>query len=87
MLLVEQGLYNGTVRSMRICKYCNLGDVDDEFHFILICLFYKGLRVLYLKNITGLVLRCLIKLQLCHHAMYLREAGKKRECQTASTSN
>lgn len=41
MLLVEQGRYNGTVRSMRICKYCNLCEVGYEFHFILICPFYK----------------------------------------------
>lgn len=51
MHLVEQGRYNGTVRSMHICKYCNLGEVEDEFHFILICPFYKSLRVLYLKKI------------------------------------
>lgn len=50
MLLVEQGRYNGTVRSMRICKYCNLDEVEDEIHFILICPFYKCLRVLYLKK-------------------------------------
>ena len=30
--------------NMRICKHCSLGNVEDEFHFILICPFYERIR-------------------------------------------
>lgn len=40
-----------------LLTFHNLGIVEDEFHFILICPFYICLHVLFLENITGLVLQ------------------------------
>ena len=34
----------------RLCKYCNLNDIEDEFHFLLICPLYKTERISYLKQ-------------------------------------
>ena len=28
----------------RLCKLCNLNDIEDEFHFIMKCPFYNNLR-------------------------------------------
>jgi len=37
-LFIEQGRYNNTIRSQRICQHCNLHEIEDEFHFILVFL-------------------------------------------------
>ena len=34
----------------RICKYCNLNDIDAEFHFLLRCAFHRDLRKKYIPN-------------------------------------
>lgn len=34
----------------RKCKYCNSNDVEDEYHFVLVCDFYTELRKLYIKK-------------------------------------
>ena len=40
-LCIETGRHNNIPRNMRICKYCNLNDIEDEFHFILSCPLYN----------------------------------------------
>ena len=47
--LIEKGRYN-IERGKRICQMCDMNDVEDEYHFILKCLFYTNLRHLYIKN-------------------------------------
>lgn len=32
------------------CIYCNSNDVEDEYHFVLVCDFYTELRKLYIKK-------------------------------------
>lgn len=63
----------------------NLGEVENEFLFILICPLYKCIRILYFENITVFVplmfklvqlLATHICKQLCHLAVYLCKAGK-----------
>lgn len=34
----------------RKCIYCNSNDVEDEYHFVLVCDFYTELRKLYIKK-------------------------------------
>ena len=49
-LKIESGRYTNTQRNNRLCTCCNLNDIEDEFHFILKCPFYKDLRILYIKR-------------------------------------
>lgn len=49
-LAIEQGRYNQTVRSRRICRFCTLNRIEDEFHFILECPKYSHLRRIQIKN-------------------------------------
>ena len=43
-LELERGKFFNIDRSERICKHCSLRNVEDEFHFILICAFYERIR-------------------------------------------
>ena len=49
-LRIEQGRYTGTARQDRLCEFCNLNEIEDEYHFILICPLYKNLRSIYIKK-------------------------------------
>ena len=46
-LKIETGRHNKTERKNRICDLCSLNDIEDEFHFTLICPIYKDLRLKY----------------------------------------
>ena len=46
-LEIETGRYNKIVRASRMCKYCNMNLVEDEFHFLLACPYYTDLRRKY----------------------------------------
>ena len=50
-LELERGRFFNIDRSERICKHCSLGNVEDEFHFILICPFMQELEKNILNNI------------------------------------
>ena len=49
-LRIEQGRYNGTARPDRICEICNMNEIEDEYHFILICPMYNDIRSAYIKR-------------------------------------
>ena len=49
-LAVEVGRYRNIQRSERECTLCNLGEIEDEFHFILVCPYYCDLRVQFIHN-------------------------------------
>ena len=49
-LEVERGRYCGQTKAERICKVCNSKQIEDEFHFILICHVYNDLRFRYLPK-------------------------------------
>ena len=36
-LMIEKGKHHGMPRGDRICKQCDIGCVEDEFHFLLVC--------------------------------------------------
>ena len=36
----------------RLCKLCSLNEVEDEFHFMLKCTFYKDLRTKMMSDIA-----------------------------------
>ena len=47
-LAIEKGRHAKLERHMRTCTMCDLGCVEDEYHFILICPKYDCLREKYL---------------------------------------
>ena len=47
-LYVEQRRYRNIQCNDRICSFCNLDKVEDEYHFILVCPLYNVLRKTYL---------------------------------------
>ena len=49
-LEIEKGRYRNIDRSERLCKFCNLAVVEDEYHFLLCCEAYRDIRKLYLPN-------------------------------------
>ena len=48
-LAIERGRYENLNRNERICKFCNSNSVETEYHFLLVCPFYRELRQKYLK--------------------------------------
>ena len=49
-LKIETGRHNKIERKNRICDLCSLNDIEDEFHFTLICPIYKDLRLTYIPR-------------------------------------
>jgi hypothetical protein len=45
---IELGIYNNIERSNRLCKLCNQNAVESEYHFVLRCSPYSGIRSKYL---------------------------------------
>ena len=43
-ILVETGRHTG------ICSFCPLHEIEDEYHFVLICLLYSDVRDLYFPD-------------------------------------
>ena len=50
LLMIEKGRHHGMLREDRICKQCDVGCVEDEFHFLLVCPKYKDLHGQYLPK-------------------------------------
>ena len=46
-LEINKGRHHNIPREHRLCTYCNLGKVEDEFHFLLECPCYSELRLIY----------------------------------------
>jgi len=46
--MIETGRFNEVNISHRICPVCH-SDIEDEFHFILKCPFYKPERMFFIK--------------------------------------
>ena len=49
-LMIEQGRFINVERSNRICQFCNMNCIEDEYHFLLICPVYRDLRQKYFKK-------------------------------------
>ena len=44
-LKIETGRYNSTALEERICEFCQIGEVEDELHFVCKCTLYDNLRL------------------------------------------
>ena len=86
-LKIESDRYTNIERNNRICTLCDLADIEDEFHFILICPLYNDLRNSYIKKyyyrtpcVFKLVqlLSCNNVTELCKLGKYLKLASERR---------
>ena len=50
MLKVETGRHINVPLNERKCELCNKNDIEDEYHFILICPFYDDIRKKYIDK-------------------------------------
>ena len=50
-LCIETGRYsqNWVDRAQRICTLCNKSDIEDEYHFVLVCPVYSILKQKYIR--------------------------------------
>jgi exonuclease III len=48
-LAVETGRYSKIERKHRVCKNCEINELEDEYHFILVCKKFVNLRSKYIK--------------------------------------
>ena len=44
-LAIEEGRFRNTDRAQRKRNICNMGCIENEYHFLLICPFYRDLRI------------------------------------------
>ena len=51
-LLIETGRHSGIARENRTCAFCNTNDIEDEYHFVLICPLYNDSRISFIKKIV-----------------------------------
>jgi superfamily II helicase len=60
-LEIERGRYTRIKKENRICKFCDLKEVEDEFHFFFRCKNNHTLRNILYKDINGIcpILFCL----------------------------
>ena len=42
--MIEEGRYRNIDRNQRFCTKCNMNVIENEFHFVLVCPFYRQLR-------------------------------------------
>ena len=50
-LAVERGRYENLIRNERICKLCNSNCVENEYHVLLACPFYRELNYVYMSSL------------------------------------
>ena len=43
-LAIETGRYHNVPQNMRLCQYCNMNVIENEYHFLLVCPLYRDLR-------------------------------------------
>ena len=54
-LFVETGRHRQIPRQDRKCILCNIDDVEDEYHFMLICPFYNNIRITHIPSLFKFV--------------------------------
>ena len=42
--MIEEGRYRHIDRNQRFCTKCHMNVIENEFHFFLVCPFYRQLR-------------------------------------------
>jgi hypothetical protein len=53
-LEIERGRYTRIKKENRICKFCDLKEIEDEFHFFFRCKNNHTLRNILCKDINGI---------------------------------
>ena len=48
--MIGEGRQKGIPRELRLCKSCDLGCVEDEYHLVIICPAYENLREKFIPN-------------------------------------
>ena len=48
-LEIERGRYRNIPKTDRLCQFCSMNTIENEYHFLLICPLYTDLRRNYLK--------------------------------------
>ena len=48
-LAIERGRFEHIERNNRLCRYCNLNMIENEYHFLLVCPLYRDLRKKYFQ--------------------------------------
>ena len=56
---VETGRFNNTPLERRLCTCCSLNEIEDEYHFLMICPKYDNLRHNLFSKITDINLNVL----------------------------
>ena len=49
-LAIETGTHRNIEHSARKCYFCTLDEIEDEYHFVLICPYYDKLRRIYIQR-------------------------------------
>ena len=51
-LRIETGRYarNRLERALRLCTLCDISDIEDEYHFALVCPVYDSIRKKYISS-------------------------------------
>ena len=49
-LNIEEGRYRNEARPQRVCNLCDKRDIEDEFHFIIVCPIYSNIRSKFIKK-------------------------------------
>ena len=87
-LNIEKGRYQNIPRENRICGKCNRNEIEDEYHFTLICPYYRDLRNTYIHRYYYIrpsmykfiqLLNVKNKKKLCNLSKFLNGAFAKRK--------
>ena len=78
-LAIETGRYKNTPVDQRLCRLCNLNQIEDESHFLCQCTLYKTMRTtlylhissIYLTNFTLLTPNEQLKVFMAEQCFYL----------------
>ncbi len=54
-LEIEISMWQNKQVEERICKVCERGEVENEFHFIFSCTLYNNIRATFKKNIRNII--------------------------------
>ncbi len=54
-LALEAGGFNDTAEEDRLCLLCDLGEIEDEFHFLFCCPVYDDLREIIFTKMLSVV--------------------------------
>ena len=44
-LMIKEGRYRNIEINTRLCQYCQMNAIEEEFHFLLVCSAYRHIRI------------------------------------------